>query len=101
STDLSVVPTISFRPLYGFLILRHSHRQLLWLGATARPSAHWIARQLTEAYGWQGTAIKISPRGQRISARKEEIEMDASVMAAQLYALMAFDICSGERPRAG
>ncbi|HVI62377.1 MAG TPA: hypothetical protein VM910_07270, partial [Bradyrhizobium sp.] len=20
---------------------------------TARPSAHWIARQLTEAYGWQ------------------------------------------------
>jgi hypothetical protein len=22
---------------------------------TARPSAHWIARQLTEAYGWQQT----------------------------------------------
>jgi Integrase core domain len=25
------------------------------LGVTARPSAHWIARQLTEAYGWQQT----------------------------------------------
>jgi len=53
SMDLFVVPTISFRLLYGFLILRHSRRELLWLGVTARPNAHWIARQLTEAYGWQ------------------------------------------------
>jgi hypothetical protein len=53
SMDLFVVPTISFRLLYGFLILQHSRRELLWLGVTARPSAHWIVRQLTEAYGWQ------------------------------------------------
>jgi hypothetical protein len=53
--DLFVVPTISFRLLYGFLILQHSRRKLLWLDVTARPSAHWIARQLTEAYGWQQT----------------------------------------------
>jgi len=33
----------------------HSRRELVWLGVTARPSAHWIARQLTEAYGWQQT----------------------------------------------
>jgi hypothetical protein len=39
--------------LYGFLILLHSRRELLWLGVTANPSAEWIARQLTEAYGWQ------------------------------------------------
>jgi transposase len=32
-----------------FLILQHSRRELLWLGVTARPSAHWIAHQLTEA----------------------------------------------------
>src|SRR6266849_6002558 len=55
SMDLFVVPTISFRLLYGFLILQHSRRQLLWLGVTARPSAHWIARQLTEAARWQQT----------------------------------------------
>ncbi len=55
SMDLFVVPTISFRLLYGFLILQHSRRELVWLGVTARPSAHWIARQLTEAYGWQQT----------------------------------------------
>ena len=53
SMDLFVVPTISFRLLYVFLILQHSRRELVWLGVTARPSAHWIARQLTEAYGWQ------------------------------------------------
>jgi hypothetical protein len=31
--------------LYGLLILQHSRRELVWLGVTARPSAHWIARQ--------------------------------------------------------
>ena len=47
-----VVPTISFRLLYGLLVLRHSRRQLLWLSVTAHPSAEWITRQLTEACGW-------------------------------------------------
>lgn len=46
------VVTISFRLLYGFLVLRHSRRKILWLGVTAHPSAEWIARQLTEACGW-------------------------------------------------
>ena len=34
SIDLFVVPTISFRLLYGFLVLRHSRREILWLGVT-------------------------------------------------------------------
>jgi hypothetical protein len=50
--DLFVVPTISFRLLYGLLILRHKRRRLLWLETTAHPTAEWIARQLTEACGW-------------------------------------------------
>jgi transposase InsO family protein len=53
SMDLFVVPTISFRPLYGLLILQHARRELLWLGVTAHPTAEWIARQLTEAFGWR------------------------------------------------
>src|SRR5262249_26162931 len=53
SMDLFLVPTISFRLLYGLLILRHARRELLWLGVTAHPSAEWIVGQLTEAYGWQ------------------------------------------------
>jgi hypothetical protein len=50
-----VVPTLSFRLLYGLLILRHGRRQILWLGVTANPSAEWMARQLTEACGWEWT----------------------------------------------
>ncbi len=50
--DLFVVPTISFRLLYGLLILRHGRRQIMSLGATAHPTAEWIARQLIEACGW-------------------------------------------------
>ena len=53
--DLFVVPTLSFRLLYGLLILRHGRRQILWLGVTAHPTAEWIARQLTEACGWEWT----------------------------------------------
>jgi acetylornithine deacetylase/succinyl-diaminopimelate desuccinylase-like protein len=43
-------------------------------------------------------AIKIGPRGKRVG-RKEEIKIDVMVKAAQIYALMALDICS--RPRVG
>src|SRR5215470_3693699 len=53
--DLFVVPTISFRFLYGLVILNHGRRQILWLGVTAHPTAEWIARQLTEACGWDWT----------------------------------------------
>jgi transposase InsO family protein len=53
SMDLFVVPTASFRLLYGLLILQHGRRELLWFGVTANPSAQWIAQQLTEAYGWR------------------------------------------------
>ena len=53
--DLFVVPTISFRLLFGLLIPRHDRRRILWAGATAHPTAEWIARQLTEAFGWEQT----------------------------------------------
>src|SRR3954447_12149324 len=53
SIDLFVVPTISFRLLYGLLVLRHDRRRILWLGVTADPTAEWIARQVTEACGWE------------------------------------------------
>src|SRR5258708_4581035 len=51
--DMFVVPTISFRLLYGLLIMGHGRRQLLWFGVTAHPTAEWIANQLTEACGWE------------------------------------------------
>jgi transposase InsO family protein len=53
SMDLFVVPTISFRLLYAFVILQHARRELLWLGVTAHPTAEWIAQQLNEAFAWR------------------------------------------------
>jgi transposase InsO family protein len=53
SIDLFVVPTFSFRLLYGFLVLGHRRRRIMWLGVTANPTAEWVARQLTEACGWE------------------------------------------------
>jgi hypothetical protein len=52
--DLFVVPTFSFRLLYGLLILWHGRRQILWLGVTAHPTAEWMARQLTETCAGNG-----------------------------------------------
>jgi hypothetical protein len=51
--DLFVVPTISFRLLYGLLIIGHGRRQILWFGVTAHPAAEWLVNQLTEACGWE------------------------------------------------
>jgi transposase InsO family protein len=51
--DLFVVPTLSFRLLYGLLIMGHGRRQVIWLGVTTHPTAEWIANQPTEACGWE------------------------------------------------
>lgn len=46
-------------------------------------------------------AIKIGPRGRRIGPRNEEIDIDVMLKAAQVYALIALDICSRERQALG
>ena len=56
--DLFVVRTVWFRLLFGFLILRHDRRRILWVGVTAHPTVEWIARQLTEAFGWDRAPIE-------------------------------------------
>ena len=47
--DLFVVPTIGFKLLYGFVIIRLDRRDLVWIGVTTNPAAEWVARQITEA----------------------------------------------------
>jgi hypothetical protein len=43
SLDLFVVRTISFKLLYGLVILRHARRQLVIIAVTTTPTAQWIA----------------------------------------------------------
>src|SRR4030081_845610 len=50
--DLLVVPTIGFKLLYGFVIVRVDRRGLLWINVTTNPTAERIARQITEALPW-------------------------------------------------
>src|SRR5712672_726651 len=50
--DLFVVPTIGFKLLYGFVIIRLDRRDVVWISVTTNPTADWIARQITEAFPW-------------------------------------------------
>src|ERR1700730_4600347 len=52
--DLFVVPTIGFDLLYAFVIVRLDRRDLVWINVTANPTAAWLARQITEAFPWDG-----------------------------------------------
>jgi len=54
--DLFVVPTIGFKLLYGFVIVRIHRRDLVWINVTTNPTAEWVARQITEAFPWDGAA---------------------------------------------
>jgi transposase InsO family protein len=52
SIDLFVVRTVSFKLLYGLVILRHARRHLVRIAVTSNPTAEWIAGQVTEAFPW-------------------------------------------------
>jgi transposase InsO family protein len=52
SLDLFVVRTISFKLLYGLVILRHARRRLVSISVTENPTAEWIAGQVTDAFPW-------------------------------------------------
>jgi transposase InsO family protein len=47
--DFFVVPTLTFKLLYGFVVLSHDRRRILHVGVTAHPTAEWTARQIVEA----------------------------------------------------
>jgi len=51
-TDFFVVPTITFRLLFVFVILSHDRRRPVHFAVTANPTAEWTARQLLEAFPW-------------------------------------------------
>jgi hypothetical protein len=55
--DLFVVPTIGFKLLYGLVIVPIDRRDLVWINVTTNPTAEWIARQITEAFPWDGAPV--------------------------------------------
>ena len=52
STDFLVVPTVSFRLLYVFVVLAHHRRHAIHFNVMAHPTAEWTAREIAEAFPW-------------------------------------------------
>ena len=50
SVDFFVVPTLSFRLLFVFVVLEHDRRRVVHFNVTAHPTAEWTAQQLLEAF---------------------------------------------------
>jgi transposase InsO family protein len=48
--DLFVVPTVTFRLLYGFLVIHHGRRLVLHFNTTVHPTSAWVCQQLREAF---------------------------------------------------
>jgi len=50
--DFLVVPTVSFRLLFVFVVLGHHRRHAIHFNVTAHPTAEWTAQQIAEAFPW-------------------------------------------------
>ncbi len=48
--DFFVVPTITFRLLFVFVILSHDRRKILHFNVTSNPSSEWAGQQIVEAF---------------------------------------------------
>ena len=52
SVDFFVVPTLTFRVLFVFIVLAHERRQILHVNVTEHPTAAWTAQQIRNAFPW-------------------------------------------------
>jgi putative transposase len=50
AADFFVVPTVTYRLLFVFVILAHRRRTVVHMGVTAHPTVAWTAQQLREAF---------------------------------------------------
>jgi transposase InsO family protein len=50
AVDFFLVPTLTYRLLCAFVILRHDRRELVHINVTDHPTAVWTTQQLTEAF---------------------------------------------------
>jgi len=55
SIDFFMVPTATFRLLFGFIVLHHERRRIVHFGVTANPTMAWVAQQIREAFPWETT----------------------------------------------
>jgi len=51
--DFFTVPTVTFRVLYVFIVLRHDRRQVVHFNVTTNPHAQWTAQQIINAFPYE------------------------------------------------
>ena len=51
--DFFMVPTLTFRLLFGFIVLRHDRRDLVHVNVTTHPTATWTVRQMIDAFPYE------------------------------------------------
>src|SRR5262245_53833337 len=50
SIDFFTVPTVTFRVLFCFIVLRHNRRRIVHFNITAHPAAFWTGQQVVQAF---------------------------------------------------
>jgi putative transposase len=53
SMDFFLVPTVTFRRLFVFVVLSHERRRVVHFNVTTAPTAQWVAQQLREAFPFE------------------------------------------------
>ena len=48
--DFFVVPSLTFKPLYCFVVLSHDRRKIVHVNVTQHPTDEWTAQQIIEAF---------------------------------------------------
>jgi hypothetical protein len=51
--DFFVVPTLTFRILFVFIVLHHARRHIIHINVTSHPKSQWAAQQIREAFPWE------------------------------------------------
>ncbi len=51
--DFFTVPTLTFKTLYVFVILRHCDRRMIYIGVTENPTDQWTSGHILGAFPWE------------------------------------------------
>lgn len=84
--DFFVVPTLTFRILFVFIVLHHARRHIVHVNVTAHPTSQWTAQQIREAFPWEtAPAYLIRDRdrtyGKVFRARLRAMHIEAILIA--------------------
>jgi len=55
--DFFSVPTLTFGVLYGFFVIAHDRRRIIYFNVTKHPTSAWIVQQLREAFPYDSAPV--------------------------------------------